>query len=140
MKTKTAYNHLVRLKNRMDSIHSSARSYCSPHADILARMTAEVWEDPALAKCPAWVRTVLGEHSSMLLHEIHRHYVLWAFMCPDGKPRVWEQLDEQTRASYCSADKSGAHYWLRSKVTGGRWFDVQEQTATAVYEITDKPF
>jgi hypothetical protein len=140
MKHSTAHNHLTRLKSATDSIHSAARSYRSPHADILARMTKEVWEDPALAKCPSWVRAGLSNHSMSKLHEIQRHFVMWAFMCPDGKPRVWEQLDEETRRSYCSAEKTGNHFWLKLTNSHSHFGVVHEQTFTQVWEITSDIF
>jgi hypothetical protein len=143
MTTQTAYNHLTRLKSRMDSIYSAARSYCSTHADILQRLKAEVWEDAALKKCPAWVRSSLSNHSGAKLEEIHRHFVLWAFMCPDGKPRVWEQLDDSTRLSYCQSGedkKTGNHFWLRLTNSHSQYGAVNEQTFTQVWEITSNPF
>jgi len=139
MQTSTAYNHLTRLKSRIDSIYSAARSYRSPHSDILEKMKSEIWEDPALKKCPSWVRASLSNHSGAKLDEIHRHFVLWAFMCPDGKPRVWEQLDESTRQSYCS-EKTGNHYWLRLTNSHSHFGVVDEQTYTQVWEITSNAF
>lgn len=140
MKHSTAYNHLTRLKSRIESIYSAARSYRSPHSVILEQMTKEVWEDPALTKAPAWVRASLSDYSMSKLHEIQRHFVLWAFMCPDGKPRVWDQLDEETRRSYCSADKTGSHFWLKLTNSHSYFGVVNEQTYTQVWEITANAF
>jgi len=103
-------------------------------------MKAEVWEDASLAKCPAWVRASLINHSSAKLEEIHRHFVLWAFMCPDGKPRVWGQLDEETRQSYCSTEKTGNHFWLKLTNSHSHFGVVDEQTFTQVWEITPNAF
>lgn len=140
MKTSTAYNHLTRLKARMDSIHSAARHYRPKHTKMLEQMKAEIWEDKALAKCPSWVRASLSNHSIALLHEIQRHYVIWAFMCPDGKPRIWEQLDEDTRQAYCAPDKTGNHYWLKLVNSHSHFGVINEQTFTQVWEITNNPF
>lgn len=140
MKHSTAYNHFTRLKSRIESIYSAARSYRSPHSAILEQMTKEVWSDPALAKAPAWVRASLSDYSTSKLHEIQRHFVLWAFMCPDGKPRVWGQLDEETRRSYCSADKTGSHFWLKLTNSHNHFGVVTEQTYTQVWEITANAF
>jgi hypothetical protein len=73
------------------------------------------------------------------LHEIQRHFVLWAFMCPDGKPRVWDQLDEETRRSYCS-EKTGNHFWLKLTNSHSHFGVVNEQTYTQVWEITANVF
>jgi len=105
----------------------------------LEKMKNEIWEDSALKKCPSWVRASLSNHSGAKLDEIHRHFVLWAFMCPDGKPRVWEQLDESTRQSYCS-EKTGNHYWLRLTNSHSHFGVVDEQTYTQVWEITSSAF
>lgn len=139
MKTSTAYSHLTRLKARMDSIYSAACSYRSPHSDILERTKKEIWDDPALKKCPSWVRASLSNHSGAKLAEIHRHFVIWAFMCPDGKPRVWDQLDEETRQSYCS-EKTGNHFWLKLTNSRSHFGVVTEQTYTQVWEITSDIF
>jgi len=143
MKHSTAYNHCFRLKSRIDSIYSASRSYRSPHADILARLTKEVWEDESLKKCPSWVRASLSDYSLSKLHEIQRHFVLWAFICPDGKPRVWEQLDEETRLSYCTTGedrKTGNHFWLKLTNSHSHFGTVKEQTFTQVWEITSDIF
>lgn len=143
MKTSTAYNHLTRLKSRIDSIYSAACSYRSPHSDILEKMKEEIWGDSALKKCPSWVRASLSNHSGAKLAEIQRHFVLWAFMCPDGKPRVWEQLDEPTRLSYCTTGedrKTGNHFWLKLTNSHSHFGVVTEQTYTQVWEITSNVF
>ena len=140
MKTSTAYNHLKRLKSRMDSIYSAARSCRSTHAHILERVKAEVWEDPDLKKCPSWVRASLGNHSGAKLDEIFQHFTLWAFMCPDGKPRVWGQLDEETRLSYCVPDKTGSRFWLKLTNSNSHFGVVTEQTFTQVWEVTPDIF
>ena len=143
MQTSTAYNHLTRLKSRMDSIYSACRSYRSTHSHLLERLKAEVWEDEALKKCPSWVRASLSNHSGSKLEEIHRHFTLWAFMCPDGKPRVWKQLDEETRLSYCTTSedrKTGNMFWLKLVNSHSHYGVVQEQTYTQVWEITSDIF
>lgn len=140
MKTDTAYNHLTRLKSRMDSIYSSGMSYRATHTHILELLKKQVWEDAALEKCPSWVRASLSNHSGAKLGEIHRHFTIWAFMCPDGKPRVWEQLDEATRHSYCQPDKTGNRFWLKLTNSNSHWGVVNEQTFTQVWEITSDIF
>jgi len=143
MKTTTAYNHLTRLKSRMDSIYSACNTYRSSHDHILERLKSEIWEDKALAKCPSWVSASLSNHSLAKLDEIHRHFTIWAFMCPDGKPRVWEQLDEETRQSYCSTGedrKTGNLFWLKLTNSNSHFGVVTEQTFTQVYKITSDIF
>lgn len=140
MKHSTAYNHLTRLKASIDNVYSASRSYRSSHAHILERLTKEVWEDVALKKCPSWVRSSLGNYSVSKLHEIQRHFVVWAFMCPDGKPRVWDQLDEETRRSYCVSGKTGNHFWLKLTNSHSHFGVVNEQTFTQVWEITSDIF
>ena len=141
MKTTTAYNHLVRLKGYMASVYSAARSYGSPHQEILERLKESVWNDPALKKCPAWVNSSLSNYSLAKLDEIHQHYVVWAFIDSDGKIVPWEALDEQARESYCTADKTGAFYWVQPKLTGGKSTGVFEnQTITRVWNVTNRIF
>jgi hypothetical protein len=64
-------------------------------------------------------------------------------MCPDGKPRVWEQLDEETRQSYCSTGedrKTGNLFWLKLTNSNSHFGVVTEQTFTQVYKITSDIF
>jgi hypothetical protein len=143
MNSKTAFNHLVRLKSRIDSIYSSGMSYRATHTHILDLLKKQVWEDEALKKCPSWVRASLSNHSGAKLEEIHRHFSIWAFMCHDGKPRVWEQLDEQTRLSYCTTGEdrgTGNYFWLKLTNSNSHWGVVKEQTFTQIWEITPDIF
>jgi len=143
MKTSTAYNHLKRLRSRMDSIYSAGNSYRASHEHILERLKAEVWQDAALGKCPSWVYASLSNHSGAKLDEIHRHFTIWAFMCPDGKPRIWGQLDEETRQSYCTTgehSKTGNRFWLKLTNSNSHFGVVTEQTFTQVYKITSDIF
>ncbi len=141
MNNKTAHNHYTRLRDDIDSIWSAARSYCQPHSKILEEMKLRVWDDPALPKCPRWVRDKLSVRSEMRLEEAFQHYTLWLFRTPDGSRKVWEALTPEEQRFYASADQTGARYWLKlANTTAGHWFDISGHVALARYEITDKEF
>lgn len=113
MKTSTAYNHKRRLANRMRSIYACAVYDRPSHRDLIARVSAEVWADPALKRCPRWVSTALLEVRESLAEEIYRHLV-WAFIGSDGVPRQLDALTETDRQAVFSDTLQGGHYWLKT--------------------------
>lgn len=146
MKTSTAYNHFTRLKSRMESVYSAAECYHPTHAHILERLTAEVFNDPALPKCPSWVRQGLTDYSSARLERIHRGLVVWLHKGADGRFKSYEALNDQERdaVNKDSDRKLSAHVWLKETTGRGTIADKNDYregaTITRSFEITGKPF
>lgn len=140
MKFDTAYNHHKRLASRMDSIYRTGIASQSLHADILANLKREVYEDPAYKKAPRWVRDQLSARSEMALKEIFRYWLVWMFETPSGL-KTWEAMTEEERQTYLGG-KTGNHYWLKlSNPVSYQHFELlPDQKARATYTITNKPF
>ena len=113
MKTSTASNHKRRLANRMRSLYACAVYDRPSHRDLIARVSAEVWNDPGLSRCPGWVSTALLEVRASLAEEIYRHLV-WAFIGSDGVPRQLDDLTETDRQAVFAGTIQGGHYWLKT--------------------------
>jgi len=113
MKTTTAHNHKRRLANRMRSIYACAVYDRPSHRDLIARVSAEVWNDPGLKRCPSWVSTALLEIRQTLAEQIYSH-LLWAFIGSDGVPRQLDELPESDRQAVLADTLQGGHYWLKT--------------------------
>lgn len=116
MKTSTAHNHKRRLANRMASIYACAIYDRPRHKDLIARVVAEVWQDPALKRCPGWVSTALLEVRQHLADGIYAH-LMWGFVGSDGIVRDLNALSEADRNAVLAGDITGAHYWLKTERT-----------------------
>lgn len=140
MKTSTAFNHYTRFRSALDAIYSTAKCAASPHAKILDQITERIYKDPAWHKCPAWVRTAIGERSHLHLQYLHRDAVLWAF--PDAgdgmQIRVYEQLTPEGREAVHRQEIQGGHYYLRPVYSGGATCQVDGTKVTREYLLTDR--
>jgi len=126
MRTSTAHNHLQRLSGILVSIYSSARWGASSHADILERMRAKVWHDPALRSTPSWVRMLLVERSGVALSDLYRANpdsgppsLVWTLFL-DGQPIAFNDVPSERMQ-----DLRGAHTWSHRP---GRCFAPAERT------------
>jgi len=142
MNTRTAQNHLEEFKGRLDSIYAAAQIYCPTHQDLVAQKKERIYDDPKLARCPSWVRQILAERDSCHFNFIQRHRLVWLFKQADGSSVTWEQLDDATRQSYCTADKTGQHYWIREKSPASlpKMGYRTGATFTREWEVTDRTF
>lgn len=141
MNHKTAYNHLTRLKSRMNSIYSGAEGYCSPHSSILEHLS-KLYLDPAIAKCPAWVRQALGDYSGFRLERIQRDLVVWMFKTESGSIKSWDALTDAEK-KFCSDNNTGDHFWLKrdiQKDNWGKFKGMAGDTITRDFKVTDKAF
>lgn len=116
MNTSTAYNHQRRLAGRMANIYACAVYDRPTHRELVARVVAEVWDDPALKRCPRWVSTALLQTREHLAEAIYAH-LLWGFCGSDGVVRELDALSETDRAAVLAGDIAGAHYWLKTERT-----------------------
>lgn len=142
MKHSTAYNHFCRLRDRLDSIQRTAIQFQQSHAETLEIAKREVWNDPALARCPRWVHGQLQARSECWLREVFRYWLVWLFPTASG-PKTWDGLTNAERDEYRTPDHTGAHYWLKlDNETNSKWFDLDcpNRRASASYAITDKVF
>lgn len=113
MKLSTATNHKNRLANQMRSIYACAVYDRPSHRDLVARVSAEVWADPGLKRCPGWVSIALLEVRASLAEDIYQHLV-WAFIGSDGVPRQLDDLTETDRQAVFADTLHGGHYWLKT--------------------------
>jgi len=97
----------------MRSIYACAVYDRPSHRDLVARVSAEVWADPGLKRCPAWVSTALLEVRASLAEDIYRH-LIWAFIGSDGVPRQLDELTETDRQAVFADTLQGGHYWLKT--------------------------
>jgi hypothetical protein len=72
MRSSTAYNHLVRLRGWVAQAYDFARRSGWTHRRLLDYLSEHVWEDPALARCPSWVKSSLSQQSVWLLAGLYR--------------------------------------------------------------------
>lgn len=144
MNFNTAYNHLQRLRRAIDNAYSSAEHYCPTHKDLITTVRAILDNDPAFKKLPRWAKSELTEHDRARFEHIQRNLTIWLFPQPDGTLKSWDEMPEDVRKTYCSADKKGQTYWLRkirpphpySHTYGER----EGNTLVVKYEITNKPW
>lgn len=142
MKFSTAYNHVTRLKSAVDSVYSSAMHYCPTHEELIATITEKVRKDPAWGKMPGWAQQTVSDYEGAKFATIQRGWTIWLFPQPTGPALAWDEMPEEVRKSYCSADKKGTTYWLRRKTsesyshTFGR--KGEGRTLVRELEITDK--
>lgn len=113
MKTSTAVNHVTRLKSRIDSIYSSAEFYCPTCKELIATVNAEIQKDPAWGKLPSWARQAVNAQDQARFDRIQRDFTIWLFPQPEGPALSWDEMPEEIRRTYCSAEKTGKTYWLR---------------------------
>ena len=140
MKPSTAYNHYVRLRERLATCYACARISGSPHSVLLASVKADVWQDPALAKCPSWVRVSLAEFDRTAYEDLHKNWLAWLFPTESG-PKAWESLSDDERLSFTRDGKTGSHYWLAPALVGGRSAGTMaDGVLTRVYTVTGKTF
>jgi hypothetical protein len=114
MKTSTAYNHQRRLMNAMTNIYACAVYDRPSHRDLVARVVAQVWDDPGLKRCPAWVSHGLRVYRDQLSEQIYRH-LRWGFMGSDGVIRAsYLDLSPDDQNAVNRGDIVGHHYWLET--------------------------
>jgi len=111
MTTKTAYNHLTRLKRKLRSAYSAAYFYMPTHKKLLED-TAPILNDPVLLKCPQWVRQSLCDLSGFLFDDIQRNRVYWAFETERGI-MAYSLLSRDERDAINRQANPGAHYWIK---------------------------
>jgi len=143
MKHSTAYNHLTRLKSKLESIHGTALIDMPTHYELLKRERVVV-DDKALAKCPAWVRQSIGDSLFTFLARIQRERLVWLFSTSRGA-MSYELLTDSERKQANSGDIKGRHYWLRNTTPSvgtianpGHYR--QGDTISRTYEVTDRLF
>lgn len=146
MNSNTAYNHLKRLEKLVCAIHADGRRYGQTHKTILAELKAKVWDDPALAKCPAWVKASLSHQSQFLYDEVYRPklyakelekmladakagrevkpvaYVYWQHRL-DGKFISSEEIAARSKAGDIDIWKriESNHIWNHTRTDFGEW-------------------
>jgi hypothetical protein len=140
MNFNTAYNHSVRLKDRVKNIHENAKYSCPTHQELILLISQEIYGDPAWPKLPGWAQQEVTNLHGFLFHVIQQSYTIWLFPQPEGPALAWDEMPEEVRQTYCSADKKGEMYWLRRRpgVTAKGEYDGKARTVTRVLEITDK--
>jgi hypothetical protein len=142
MNSTTTYNHMQRLRNRIDALYSSAEHYCPTHKELIASVQTAIREDPAWTKLPTWARAVLNEHDRARFDRIQRDLTIWLFPQPEGPALSWGEMPEDVRKTYCSADKKGQTYWLRKvrpgKIYSHTYGEREGNTLIVKYEITNK--
>jgi hypothetical protein len=74
-------------------IYSAAKCFKSPHADILARLSERVYDQPDYKKLPHWAIASLLETLRCKLDEVHRHELVWTHEV-DGVRFIAGQLPE----------------------------------------------
>ncbi len=141
MNTSTAYNHLTRLKSKLESLFSAAQCYMPTHDHLLGQV-AEVWQDEALKKCPSWVIQALGDYAQSRWDRIQREYVFWLHPAEDGTFKSWDLLTDKEREEYIRLNKKGSFIWLKETTGRGTIGDQnkyqQGATITRTFEITGK--
>jgi len=138
MRISTALNHERRLKNRLTEIYSNGRRAGSTHEDILARLTAEVWKDEGLARCPRWVHDRLSELSHERLRQLYMvvdyplpllrtppekwAYVIWKLRV-DGEIVDSDEISRRRKAGDEDIWErvEGAHVWNHNGKLFGSW-------------------
>lgn len=140
MNSKTAFNHLQRLRGAINRIYEDAKCFHPTCDELLAKLKSGVWEDAALKRCPSWVVHCLQERDQIHFHDIQQNWVVWLFECPDGIARPWEALDEATRNSYCAPGRAGKHYWINRESSAGRDRAATGEKFVREYTVTHKPF
>lgn len=142
MNSTTLYNHIQRLRRAIDNAYSAAEHYCPTHKELIATVNKALREDPAYKKLPQWAKSELNEYDRARFDRIQRELVIWLFPQPEGPALAWDEMPEDIRKTYCTADKRGQHYWLR-KIRSSRPYShtCGERKSNALvvnYEITDK--
>lgn len=143
MRTKTAYNHLTRLKNRLESVYSAAMVYHPTHLQLIEQVQ-EVHKDPALAKCPSWVTQSLQNLDQFLFKNIQQNHVVWMFKVERGI-MSYELLTDAERADVNKGLVKGEHYWIKNTTpmvgavaNPGNY--KSGDTITKTFTVTDKPW
>jgi len=113
VKLSTAYNHKNRLANKLRNVYHCAVYDRPAHRLLCERVSADVWSDPALKRCPSWVATALMEVRHSLSEQVYSH-LIWAFIGSDGRPRQLNDLPESDRQAVFKGEIKGAHYWLKT--------------------------
>lgn len=139
MKSSTACNHAQRFRMRISDIFSTACVCRQSHAQILESLKRDVYDTPEIKRCPSWVMRDCRKQAETLFESLYHSNLIWAFETPDG-PRIWEQLTDEQRQSYCVAGKSGDHYWLKPEHSHGKTSTVKGREVTRKYTITDDKF
>jgi len=142
MNFQTAYNHVTRLKNKVDSIYGSAMHYCPTHLELIATITKDVREDSAWKRLPGWAQQSVNDHDQAKFSDIQRNWTIWLFPQPEGPALSWDEMPEDVRKTYCSGDKKGETYWLR-RVTPSQSYSHtygkrEGRNLVRTFEITSK--
>jgi hypothetical protein len=142
MKSSTAYNHFRRLRSRLESLFGVAECYKPTHKSLVEDYV-KVLGDPALERCPSWVRRGLNDYAQSRFHRIERELLVWLHPTPSGF-KSWELLSPEERAACLAPGYSGKHVWLHETTGRGTIADRNRYEQGALifrsFLITDRTY
>lgn len=139
MRFSTAYNHMTRLKSRLESTFSAAECYKPTHDHLLDQVN-EIYK-LVPPNCPGWVRQSLADYAESRWDRIQREFVIWLHPTVNGF-KTWDLLTEAERAECAKPDYKGNFVWLNETTGRGTIGDrnnyIQGAIIARTFEITGK--
>jgi len=106
MRSKTAYNHQVRLITILCDIWSTTIIFHRCHRDHIEAMT-RLWDDEGLKRCPGHVKSYINGYARALWDHHSRCNVVWRLPYNGVLYKGWSDLPEEGKELYLNKTAVG---------------------------------
>lgn len=114
MRIETQLNIRCLLVERMDRIFRDARNRLSTHAEIVAKVKEQVWDDERCSRLPQYQRSYLRGYLDALYQQLWAG-VTWVFPWCGTIYDSWAHLPEDGKAFYQEPHNAGFHVYKDSR-------------------------